>query len=127
MSKLKKIHKAVRTATCLYPILIHIVVMLNFMSYFFGINFTNVAYPLFGHSVLFDILMLMLSRLFRYCLWHRLLIYSLMVNIAVEFILINFDVETYLHDFMVVSAAMTTAFVLGSIISAFTHNLKKNK
>ena len=121
---MKSLHKTLRFITCVYPIVIHIVIILNFMSYFIGIDFTNIVYPIFGHSVSFDLLLLVLSFVFRYCLWHRLLIYSLLFNIVVEFVLINFDVETYMYDFMIVSAAMTAAFVLGSIVSAFCNRNK---
>lgn len=41
-------------------------------------------YVIIGHSIEYDILLLLLSILFKFCLWHRVLIYSLMLSVTFE-------------------------------------------
>lgn len=62
---MRSLHKTLRFIACIYPIVIHIVIILNFMSYFIGVDFTSIVYPIFGHSVSFDFLLLVLSRVFK--------------------------------------------------------------
>lgn len=46
---MRSLHKTLRFIACIYPIVIHIVIILNFMSYFIGVDFTGIVYPIFGH------------------------------------------------------------------------------
>jgi hypothetical protein len=53
--------------------------------YFSGV-ISDKAYPFIGHSIEYDLLLLLLSILFGFCYWHYLLIFSLMFCVFFEFL-----------------------------------------
>lgn len=107
-----------------YPILINILIAVNFVSCFTGHNFTNVIYPILGNSIIFDMLLLYLSHYFNYCTWNRFLIYSALINIVVEWIIVNFDVGCYYNNIMVVTAVISSVLAVGSVLSAIRNKIK---
>lgn len=100
-----------------FPILMQFIILFNFYDYYFHFSITNWLYPLIGHSLAFDLLLLSLSRMFRFCLWHRLLIYSMIMNISFEWISVNFDISNMIDDIMNTTLVLTIVFIISSIIS----------
>lgn len=108
----------------IYPVLINVLIAINFISCFTGHDLTRPVYPILGNSVIFDVLLLYLSYYFKYCTWNRFLIYSALLNIVVEFIIANFDVGCYYNNIMVATAAISSALAVGSVLSAIRNNIK---
>lgn len=119
-----KTRKKIELMVATYPVLINILIAVNFVSCFTGHNFTNVIYPILGNSVIFDILLLCLFHYFKYCTWNRFLIYSALINIVVEWIIVNFDVGCYYNNIMVVTAVISSVLAVGSVLSAIRNKVK---
>ena len=119
-----KARKKIELMVAIYPVLINILIAVNFVSCFTDHNFTNVIYPILGNSVIFDILLLYLSHYFKYCTWNRFLIYSALINIVVEWIIVNFDVGCYYNNIMVVTAVISSVLAVGSVLSAIRNKIK---
>lgn len=59
------------------------------------------------------------SRMFRFCIWHRLLIYSMIFNICVEWVTVNIEMSIE-HNIVVWSVmAVTLLIIIASIILRF--------
>lgn len=59
------------------------------------------------------------SRMFRFCIWHRLLIYSMMLNVSVEWVMVNFNIPIE-HNIAIWSLmAVTLVIIIASIILRF--------
>lgn len=117
-TQLAFIHKFVRFA----PIIVQFIIFFNILDeWILCTSFTNFLYPLIGHSLLFDFLLLALSKAFRYCLWHRILIYNMIFNISLEWVYVNIPVFQDYNSMLVISALSTgiacvTAFILRIIL-----------
>lgn len=74
------------------PIVMQFIVFWNVLDYWLsGNSYSGWVYPLLGHSLIYDCMLLVLSFILRFCLWHKLLIANLIFNIVVEWLLVNFD------------------------------------
>ena len=108
-----------------FPVVIQVIIVANIFDYYHKFSITNWLYPLFGFSVLWGILMLLLSIVFKFCIWHRLLIYNIIFNSLCEFISVNsildFDCDTYMGFVSVVSSM----FLLLSIVTRFKFGCRK--
>ena len=101
------------------------IVFLNFLDYYiWGGSVTNWFYPVFGHSLIFDILLLYFSRVFKFCAWHRLLIWNLILNITTEWVIINFNLNNYLHIIMDISLLVSIFLCVLSYLLKIKNNGK---
>lgn len=63
--------------------------------------------------------LLAFSRMFRFCIWHRLLIYSMIFNICVEWVTVNIEMPIE-HNIVVWSVmAVTLLIIIASIVLRF--------
>lgn len=108
-----------------YPVVMQFIVFLNFLDYYIlGGSVTNWFYPVFGHSLIFDILLLYFSRVFKFCAWHRLLIWNLILNITTEWVIINFNLNNYLHIIMDISLLVSIFLCVLSYLLKIRNNGK---
>lgn len=92
-----------------YPIIVNIWLCLILSGFI-----SDSLYPIFGHGLLVDVLLLVLSYLFRFCTWHRILIYSMMINVTLEFLQNN---GVFFSDSFCISLTITiTSLVLSTIL-----------
>ena len=80
-----------------YPVLMQVIMLASIFDEFYPFSITNWLYPILGHSLSWDLFLLAFSRMFRFCIWHRLLIYSMIFNICVEWVTVNIEmpIEQY--------------------------------
>lgn len=102
-----------------YPIMMQFIILVNIFDYYTGCSFSRILYPVIGHSIAFDVLLLFLSKSFRFCAWHRLLIYNLIANIIAEWICVNIDVSLYMNRIMISLSIISGLFVIAAIASRF--------
>ena len=74
-----------------YPVLMQVIMLASIFDEFYPFSITNWLYPILGHSLSWDLFLLAFSRMFRFCIWHRLLIYSMIFNICVEWVTVNIE------------------------------------
>lgn len=108
----KNYYKYLLDLTKNLPYLIHIVIAVNYLEYFTGLNLTNMLYPIFGHSIMFDLLLLYMSYSFKFCSWHRILIFSMIYNISVEWVLVNIRLSHMAFSLMSTSAFVTVILLI---------------
>lgn len=102
-----------------YPVLMQVIMLASIFDEFYPFSITNWLYPI--------------SRMFRFCIWHRLLIYSMIFNICVEWVTVNIEMPIE-HNIVVWSVmAVTLLIIIASIVLRFRtgfsrimHNLCKS-
>lgn len=107
------------------PVFIQFVIFLNLFEYYYKFNFTSYVYTFVGSSVLWCLLLLLLSFVFKFFVWHRLLIYNIIFNLFIEFFIINIAKESNIENTMAFSSLITTLFIISSIITRFKFGCRK--
>ena len=110
-----------------YPILLNIYILVSILLYFGGVcdNISYYSYTFLGQSFYLNLLVLLLSFKFRFCFWHRLLIYNMSFCLLLETIH-NYGVNVSNHIYIVVSVTVITIFMAIIIyIKHGTFNKKK--
>lgn len=106
------------------PIFIHIVIIAHIISGLIpGTDITSWIYPIFGNSVYICVLLMLLSFLFKMCIWHQTLILNMLFNCVLEFITVNFKMSYIANNSFTLMALLTTIFVVLSIILRFKFNV----
>lgn len=118
--------KCLRFTTGVYPIVYTISYIADSIL---AINSMSGIYPYYmalDASVILGVILLMLSNMFRFCMWHRLLV----VNVIMCSILDYIDVLSgnFMDGHVVVYLMLMSSFSfsLGSIISLFFKNKEVN-
>ena len=83
------------------------------------INITDFTYPIFGHSLYFNLLLLFLSIKMRFCLWHQILIGNMIFAITLEWIDVNFSIFEEIITFVQIILSVST---ISAILSLFYLN-----
>lgn len=79
------------------------------------------------YPVLMQVILLAFSRMFRFCIWHRLLIYSMIFNICVEWVTVNIEMPIE-HNIVVWSVmAVTLLIIIASIVFRFRTGCFENE
>jgi len=110
-----------------YPILLNIYILFSILLYFGDVcdNISYYSYTFLGQSFYLNLLVLLLSFKFRFCIWHRLLIYNMSFCLSLETIH-NYGVNVSNHIYIVVSVTVITIFMAIVIyIKHGTFNKKK--
>ena len=68
----------------IYPIICNIWILLCMVGQIFYIDISEKTYTFFGQSFFTNAIILLLSYKFRFCLWHRILIYSMTFTLFTE-------------------------------------------
>lgn len=119
------IHSALINYVKYFPVFMQFVILLNLFEYYYGFNFTSYAYTFLGSSVLWCLLLLLLSFAFKFCIWHRLLIYNIIFNLLMEFLVVNIAKESSVENIMSFSSFVTTLFIVSSIVTRFKFGCRK--
>lgn len=119
----------VRNAVKIYPIIYNFVVLIvSFMdiTWDVSIDIHFMFSVSVGHSIYVCALLLALSKLFKFCMWHRILIWNMLFCLIPSFITqINPDIAYTLIP-AYISLIISTSFSVGAIISVFINNIIKN-
>lgn len=83
-------------------------------------------YCIMDISFMFSIILFALSNIFRFCMWHRLLVINMMICSMIDYIyeLDCYPIDGYVIVYSILSSSML--FFLGSIISLFFKNKEVN-
>lgn len=110
-----------------YPVLMQVIMLAGIFDEFYPFSITNWLYPILGHSLSWDLFLLAFSRMFRFCIWHRLLIYSMIFNICVEWVTVNIEMPIE-HNIVVWSVmAVTLLIIIASIVLGLKQDVLKMK
>ena len=95
-----------------YPILVNLYVLLGMLIYVSGIriNVSTYLYTYIGHSFYVDIILILLSIVFIFCVWHRLLIGNMMLCLAIE-TLTNYNVYIKNDVYIMIISTIITIFI----------------
>lgn len=118
--------KIIRLITGAYPVVDAIVSLIDSVLCLYGGIEIYPYYIIIDKSLLFCIMLLALSKTFKFCLWHRLLVYSMMICCVIDYANVLYP---GLMDGMISLYAVLMcylAFPLGSIISLFFKNRETN-
>lgn len=127
-----KIISSKARATCVtfvkyYPVIMQVIVLASIFDEFYPFSITNWLYPIIGHSLSWDLFLLVFSRMFRFCIWHRLLIYSMMFNVSVEWIMVNIDVPIEHNMIVHFVLAITLLIIFASVVLRFKTGCFENE
>ena len=67
-----------------YPVIVNLWILIDMIGYFLNVKVSEYSYTLLGHSLYLDIILLILSLKFKFCLWHQILILSSSFYLIVE-------------------------------------------
>ena len=83
-------------------------------------------YCIMDISFMFSIILFALSNIFRFCMWHRLLVINMMICSMIDYIyeLDCYPIDGYVIVYSILSSSML--FFLSSIISLFFKNKEVN-
>lgn len=110
-----------------YPVLMQVIMLASIFDEFYPFSITNWLYPILGHFLSLDLFLLAFSRMFRFCIWHRLLIYSMIFNICVEWVTVNIEMPIE-HNIVVWSVmAVTLLIIIASIVLRFKTGCFENE
>lgn len=113
-----------------FPVIMQVIILVNIFECYYPFDLTNWLYPILGHSILFDLLLLRFSRMFEFRIWHRLLIYSMLFNISIEWLYVNFDIPIKYDMVVGIILAITLILIILSLILRFkigcTEDERKN-
>ena len=95
-----------------YPILINLYLLIGMSLYVSGfyVPFGNYIYTFFGQSFYINVLVLSLSFKFRFCIWHRLLIYNMSLCLLLE-TLYNYGLSINNYAYIVIITTIITIFI----------------
>jgi hypothetical protein len=119
------IHSALINCVKYFPVFMQFVIFLNLFEYYYGFKFTSYVYIFLGSSVLWCLLLLLLSFVFKFCIWHRLLIYNIIFNLFIEFFVVNIAKGSSVENAMAFSSMITTLFIISSIVTRFKFGCRK--
>ena len=91
-----------------YPILVNII-MLTYVSGI-RINVSSYLYTYIGHSFYVDAVFILLSIVFRFCIWHRILIANMMLCLAIE-TLTNRNIYIKNDVYIMIISTIITIFI----------------
>ena len=103
-----------------YPILLNAYILMTMSFYLIGYNLCieKYFYTFIGQSFIYNAMLLYFSFKFKFCVWHRLLIYNMTFCLLLETIT-NFGIKLNNYAYIVVISTILTIFV--SIIIFHKH------
>lgn len=95
-----------------YPIILNVYILVIMLLYVLGFSCAifKYVYPFIGQSFYINILVLSLSFKFRFCLWHRLLIYNMSLCLLLE-TLYNYGLSINNYAYIVIITTIITIFI----------------
>ena len=95
-----------------YPILVNIYILIIMITYVSGvrINVSSYLYTYIGHSFYVDAVFILLSIVFKFCVWHRLLIGNMMLCLVIE-TLTNHNIYIKNDVYIMIISTIITIFI----------------
>ena len=95
-----------------YPILLNAYILITMSFYLIGYKFCieQYFYTLIGQSFIYNAMLIFFSFKFKFCVWHRLLIYNMTFCLLLE-TLTNFGFKLNNYAYIVVISTILTIFV----------------
>ena len=95
-----------------YPILVNIYILIIMLTYVSGvrINVSTYLYIYIGHSFYVDAVFILLSIVFKFCVWHRLIIGNMMLCLAIE-TLTNHNIYIKNDVYIMIISTIITIFI----------------
>ena len=95
-----------------YPILVNIYILIIMLTYVSGIhiNVSAYLYTYIGHSFYVDAVFILLSIVFKFCVWHRILIANMMLCLAIE-TLTNYNIYIKNDVYIMIISTIITIFI----------------
>lgn len=123
MTSVRTISKRTRTV-CLnfvryYPILMQVIMLCSIFDEYYSTSITNYLYPVLGHSLAWDVFLLAFLKMFRFCSWHRVLIWSMILNITIEWITVNIQIPVEANIVTHIALVITIVAILVSMFLRF--------
>lgn len=117
-----------RNIAKVYPIISNVIIivgcLIDICSISIDIHFTfsvSVGYSVYVCGLLF-----VLSKVFKFCMWHRLLIWNMLLCLLPNVIS---EIDSELAYSLIptyISLIISTSFAIGAIMSVFINNIIKN-
>ena len=107
------------------PVITQIIIVFNLFDYYYSFSSTMYLCSFIGYSILWCLLMILLSYVLKFCIWHRLLIYNMIFNASCEFIIISTKNNAIIENIMAFSSMITTLFIISSIVTRFKFGCRK--
>lgn len=107
------------------PIIINFAILISLIFALFDRDISSFTYAIFGHSLYFDLLLLLLSVKMRFCFWHRLLIINMIIIITIEWIDINFNLISSSLCYIQSLLLLTCSSIIGAAILKYKHGHTK--
>lgn len=112
------------TLTKLIPIILNLYLLVAIMGQF--LCFETYEYNvLFGHSSVLDLYMLNLSKRFRFCSWHRVLIMNLLVISLIQYGILLFPENVDIHTALTIMGGLWIVSAITSTILYFKYGCCK--
>lgn len=118
--------KVLKVITGVYPVVHTVSYFTDLMLGLYGVGGLYPYYSAIESSILFSVVLFMLSNVFRFCMWHKLLVVNVIICSIVDYMdsVIPYFVDGYIAwYFLILSSSL---FSLGSIISLFFKNREIN-
>ena len=109
----------------IYPIVVTLVISIGLMLCIAGINISNITYPIFGHSIFANLIMMIISIKLRFCRWHQILIGNLLLIISIEWLSVNVGFIPDAMAYITIISATTSTSILMSSILYYKHGCFK--
>lgn len=101
----------------LIPIILNIYIAIVILYSFNDIEMGG-SQCLFGHSLIFDVLLLLSSYYHKFCSWHRVLIYNLIFIIIIEY---ADNLVTITDDAVLYNSILSLAWCISSVIATILY------
>ena len=95
-----------------YPVILNLYILIISALQLLGINvyIDEYIYTFIGQSFILNLLIAILSKKFRFCLWHRLLIYNMSFCLLLE-TLYNYGIEINNSTCIIAISTIITIFI----------------
>jgi len=94
------------------PVVMNLLIVIELIFALFNVNICSGTYPIFGHSLFFDILLLILAKTFKLCMWNKLLIYNLIFIITLEWFAVNvININPYFYICLILTISTITILI----------------
>ena len=100
------------------PIIVTVALLLQCVMALFDVDISLKVATIYGHSILYNSMLLVLSKAFRFCYWHRIIILNLIVINVIEWTdrnLFSFDSLQYVWTLIIL-------LLTSSLISALLYS-----
>ena len=111
------------------PVFVTIALMFQCVLALFNVYTNECVSTIYGHSILYNFMLLILSKAFHFCMWHRVIILDLILINAIEWIDRNLYSFTAISYIWILILLLLTSSLIASLLylkyGCFKHTAKK--